>query len=491
MSQWVGAIILVVGFVVLIQLLGVTKKSRNVVRIALHSMKIIGSSRLSDRQKESKLQKNSLRLFGLFFVLAFSGAIAILIPLGVLWLGDRLGLLSLYDVLATTVSPVFLIVSSIVAIAVLCFKPSKQRVDTAQTSSYSQLDRNLHSLAFNTYTAQITLADLEDRLFDRQLADCNNEKPVFITALPRAGTTLLLECCASSPEFAAHCYRDMPFVMIPCLWNRFSQTFQRTVASTERAHGDGMQISPDSHEALEEVVWKSFWQRHYHRDRLIPWDYEENEEFKQFFDSHLRKIIFLRRPNTLDSARYVSKNNTNIARIKTLRQLYPNSTIIVPFRDPLHHASSLLQQHLNFLQIHSGDRFASEYMKAIGHYDFGQNLRPIDFDGWYDQRSSPDAKSLAFWLEYWIASYQHLLNNNAQQVNFFNYDKLCENPQIGLKSLAEILTSSNPEALISFASQIRHPRSREIDSRSLPTSLLKGANSIYAELNRFRFDSDK
>ena len=482
MSQWVGAIFLVVGFVALIQLLGVTEKSRNVVRIALHSMKIIGSSRLSDRAKELKLQKNSLRLFGLFFVLALGSAIAILIPLGILWLGDRLGWLSLSAVLATTVSPVFLIVSSIVAIAVLFFKQNQQGLDTAQTSSYSQLDRTLHSLAFNTYTAQITLADLEDRLFSKQLENCSNEKPVFITALPRAGTTLLLECCASSPEFAAHCYRDMPFVMIPCLWNRFSQIFQRTVASTERAHGDGMQISPDSYEALEEVVWKSFWQRHYHRDRLIPWDYEENKEFKQFFDSHLRKIIFLRRLNTVDSTRYVSKNNANIARIQTLRQLYPDSTIIVPFRDPLHHASSLLQQHLNFLKIHSKDRFATEYMKAIGHYDFGQNLRPIDFDGWYDKRISPNSNSLAFWLEYWIASYQHLLDNNARQVSFFNYDELCKNPQQGLKNLTEVLASSNREALTSLASQIRYPRSREIDSSNIPNFLLKDANSIHTEL---------
>ena len=484
MSQWVGAIFLVIGFVVLIQLLGVTKKSRNVVRIALHSMKIIGSPRLSDRQKESKLQKNSLRLFGLFFVLALGGAIAILIPLGILWLGDRLGLLSLSAVLATTVSPVFLIVSSIVAIAILYFKPERQKSNLAQTSSYSSLDRNLHSLAFNTYTAQIGLADFEDRLFSKQLKKCHNNQPVFITALPRAGTTLLLECCASSPEFAAHCYRDMPFVMIPCLWNRFSQTFQRTVAATERAHGDGMEISPDSHEALEEVVWQTFWQRHYHRDRLIPWNYEENKEFKQFFDSHLRKIILLRRPNALDSSRYVSKNNANIARIKLLRQLYPDSTIIVPFRNPLHHASSLLQQHLNFLEIHRQDRFAAEYMKAIGHYDFGQNLRPIDFDGWYDRRSSPDAKSLAFWLEYWIASYQHLLDNNVQQVSFFNYDELCQNPQRGLKNLAEILASNNPKALTSFASQIRYPRSREIDSSTIPTSLLENANSIYTKLEQ-------
>ena len=483
MSQWLGAIILVVGFVVLIQLLGLTKKSSDVVRIARHSMKIISSSRLSDEQKESKLQKNSQQLFGLFFILAFYGAIAILIPLAVLWLGDRLGWLSLSATLDTAISPIFLIVSSILAIAVLCFKPNnKTRSNTSATSSYSQLDRTLHQVAFNTYTAQVALADMEDSMFSQQLATCKSDRPVFITALPRAGTTLLLECCANSPEFAAHCYRDMPFVLIPCLWNRFSATFQQTVESTERAHGDGMKINPDSHEALEEVVWKTFWKRHYHKDRIVPWDYEQNSEFEEFFRSHLRKIILLRRQNSKGLARYVSKNNANIARIKIIRKLFPHSTIIVPFRDPLQHASSLLQQHLNFLQIHQADPFASEYMKAIGHYDFGQNLRPIDFDGWFDRRKTADTKSLAFWLEYWVASYQNLLQENATLVKFFDYDKLCINPQQGLKVLAQSLESSNPEALVSSASRIRPPRAREINTNDLSPSLLKNANHIYTQL---------
>ena len=484
MSQWVGAIILVIGFIVLLQLLGITKKSHHVVRIALHSMKIIGSSRLNDEQKESKLRKNSQRLFGLFFILALGGAIALLIPLAVLWLGDFLGLVSLDAVLTTTVSPAFLIISTISAIAILYLKPNHQsKQSNTQTSSYSPLDRTLHQIAFNTYNAQVSLANLEDRLFERQLANCQNDRPVFITALPRAGTTLLLECLANSPEFAAHCYRDMPFVMIPCLWNRFSQTFQRQVASTERAHGDGMHISPDSHEALEEVVWKTFWSRHYHRDRLIPWDYEENEQFNQFFAAHLQKIIFLRRPDSDGLTRYVSKNNANIARTKILNRLYPNSTIIVPFRNPLHHASSLLQQHLNFLKIHQSDPFAAEYMQAIGHYDFGQNLRPIDFTSWYDQRAAQDAKSLAFWLEYWLATYQYLLQENVGQINFFNYDRLCENPQSGLNCLAEIVKSNDPDSLISFAEQIRFPRNKEINTNDLSDSLLKKVNLVFAQLN--------
>lgn len=63
----------------------------------------------------------------------------------------------------------------------------------------------------------------------------------------------------------------------------------------------------------------------------------------------------------------------------------------------------------DFLRIHDEDTFACEYMRGIGHYDFGANLCSIDFAGWIDVRQSRDAESLAFWLEYWVATYRHLL----------------------------------------------------------------------------------
>lgn len=476
MSQWIGAAILFIGFVILFQILGLVTKSQDVVRISRHSLDIIRSPSLSDEEKESRLQQNSQKLLGLFLILAGGGAIAVALPLGVLWLGDRLGWLSLASSLETAISPLFLIVSGILAVVLLSNKPSR----TNQTSSYSSLERTLHQVAFKTYTAQVALADVEDGMFAKQLAACNIEKPVFITALPRAGTTLLLECCAGLPEFAAHCYRDMPFVLIPCLWSRFSQNFQQTVASQERAHGDGMKISPDSFEALEEVAWKTFWHRHYQQDRIIPWDGEKNDEFEEFFRSHLRKIIFLRRQESL-TTRYVSKNNANIARIGTLKTLFPDSIIIIPFRDPLQHANSLLNQHLNFLQLHQTDSFAAEYMKAIGHYDFGQNLRPIDFSNWYDGRESQDTRTLAFWLEYWVASYQYLLTQNSH-LKFFDYDALCQTPELGLRSLAEVIDSCNPEDLILSASRIRYSQAKQVDTSSLPASVLKNASQIYDRL---------
>ena len=80
---------------------------------------------------------------------------------------------------------------------------------------------NIHPQFFKFgTTAQIGIADLETRLFDTELAAFEPGDPVFVTSLPRAGTTILLEILAALPEFATHTYRDMPMVLCPMLWSR-------------------------------------------------------------------------------------------------------------------------------------------------------------------------------------------------------------------------------------------------------------------------------
>lgn len=477
MISWIGAAFLVLGLVVLIRRFGLADKAGEVVTVSRRSFGAIQSSVLSDDAKEAALQKDAKRLFGLFLVLASGGAAAVLLPVGLLWLFEQLGWISLQSVFSITVSPVFLIISSVLAVLAFLIPKSKPPAKTG----YSPMDRSLHRLAFKTYGAQTTLAGLEDRLFAGPLAACKADRPIFITALPRAGTTLLLECCAKLPEFASHCYRDMPFVLIPCLWDRFSARFQRPGGLRERAHGDGMLIDFDSPESLEEVVWKTFWRRHYRSDRIIPWQDEEDDEFVEFFRSHMRKIILLRGGTDPRAVRYISKNNLNISRIPMLRRLFPDSVIVVPFRQPLQHAASLLEHHRNFLRIHEKDPFASEYMRATGHYDFGKNLCPIDFGGWIDERQSQDAESLAFWLEYWVVTYRQLLTER-DDLFLLSYEALCEDPETGLHRLAEAIGCKNSDALASAAATIGSPRAREVDTGSVAPSLLKEAKGVYATL---------
>jgi len=89
------------------------------------------------------------------------------------------------------------------------------------TERYSAVDRLLHRLAFATSDMQVELAALEDMIYRKSLADTPVNRPVFITGLPRAGTTLLLQLTSALEEFASHSYRDMPFVLLPMLWNSF------------------------------------------------------------------------------------------------------------------------------------------------------------------------------------------------------------------------------------------------------------------------------
>jgi hypothetical protein len=256
MIEWIASVLLVVVFVALLKTLKLNQRGHKIIEVALDSLEILSSSQLSDEQKESGLQKNSLKLFGLFVKLTSGFVISLALPLGLLWLADRFSLVSLSAVFKVTTSLLFLIVSTLI-IGLWFFIQLRQDsgAETLNNSRYSTLDQALHRMSFRTYSTQVSLANIEDKIFSTKLSQFQLSKPVFITALPRAGTTLLLECLADVPEFATHCYRDMPFVLIPCLWNRYSRIFQRKVELQERAHGDGMQISPDSPEALE-VIYK-------------------------------------------------------------------------------------------------------------------------------------------------------------------------------------------------------------------------------------------
>jgi hypothetical protein len=479
MTSWLAAFGLLAAFVLVARALGLTERSRRVFATTRESMAVMRAASLTDEQKEAALQANAIALFKSFFTLSTGLAIAALLPATVLWLCDRLGWLSFDRVLAVSFSPAFLIASGAVVIATLLWGG---RPATPDAESYSGVDRALHRVAFATYEVQADLADIEDRLFASHLESVTNQRPVFITSLPRAGTTLLLECCAALDEFASHTYRDMPFVMVPCLWSSFSGAFRREGQLKPRAHGDGMQIDFDSPEALEEVLWLKFWEKQYLADRVVPWPSRPRQEFTTFLARHMRKIAFVRRGDRAEGVRYISKNNLNIARIPLVRQMFPDATIVVPVRAPLDHCSSLLQQHRQFSELHARDAFASRYMRAIGHFDFGEHLRPVDFDRWYDGRAEKDALMLSFWLEYWVAAYRHLLTTDRALVHFLDYDRLCADPVPGLRRLAERIDCRDADGLLASAEGIRPARVRSVDTTGVPPELLRHAQETYDAL---------
>src|SRR5688572_33205166 len=84
--------------------------------------------------------------------------------------------------------------------------------------SYSLVDRALHHVAFSLPVVQRTLGELESDLYRKQLDAVTSRNEVFVTGLPRAGTTLVLELLYQTGQFASFTYREMPFILAPPMW---------------------------------------------------------------------------------------------------------------------------------------------------------------------------------------------------------------------------------------------------------------------------------
>ncbi|MCB2214155.1 sulfotransferase [bacterium] len=348
-------------------------------------------------------------------------------------------------------------------------------------NKHNWIEKTIHNMAFAPWYPQLAFSDIESSLYHADLQKISTDKPIFITSLPRAGTTLLLELCMSTNQFASHAYKDMPFIFSPILWNTLSKKFRKPGNLSERVHGDGIYINVDSSESFEEIIWKKFWPSRYKQNRIVPWTGTKYPRFENFFREHMRKIIFLsdKRKSQL---RYISKNNLNIARTNYLSNAFPNATIIIPFRSPLQQSTSLLKQHLNFLKIHKEDNFAKKYMENTGHYDFGMNLRPVDFNQWLSAESVPNSDDLSFWLIYWINTFRYLLDHANPNVQFFSYDLLCKDPDKGLKLLSEIIKIDDKNLLLKNSDLIKKPSNYTIDQEKIDQETIKQSNKIFNSL---------
>ena len=103
------------------------------------------------------------------------------------------------------------------------------------------------------------LAAAETRRLTDAIGAIEIRAPIFICGLARSGTTILLECLAAHPDTATHRYRDYPGVLAPIVWNRVAERlYAGGSAPRERAHGDGIAVTPDSPEAVAEMLWMAF-----------------------------------------------------------------------------------------------------------------------------------------------------------------------------------------------------------------------------------------
>jgi len=157
--------------------------------------------------------------------------------------------------------------------------------------------------------------------------------------------------------------------------------------------------------------------------------------------------------------RYLSKNNANIARLPLLKVLFPEAKFVIPVRNPWDHVASLQRQHERFLKLHQQDRYGRQYMEWLGHFEFGANLKPVDFANWRDEISlGPDDRD--FWLTYWIKTFEQVLNQIGPNVLLVSYTRLCDAPRYTLEALGRGL-SVNEKLLGAQARMFRPPAHSE------------------------------
>ena len=123
----IGVVFLVLAFAVLLRQFAVVEKSGEVFAVSRHSLAVIRSRELNDESKEKAIQHDAKQMFRLFFVLTVRGAAALLLPVGVLWVADQLGWISLSRILDTAASPACLIGGGIVALLAILIPTREPR----------------------------------------------------------------------------------------------------------------------------------------------------------------------------------------------------------------------------------------------------------------------------------------------------------------------------------------------------------------------------
>ena len=320
-------------------------------------------------------------------------------------------------------------------------------------NNYSFYDRLLHRFALKNKFIRKMSYQIESDIIKVE-NNCINDH-VFISGMARSGTTILLNNIYKSGEFASLTYSDMPFILAPNIWNKLnSYSNTKKIMPIERAHKDGLMIDYDSPEAFEEVFWMTF-------ETSVK---DNNKILKKYVDLILKKY---------QKNRYLSKNNQNIKRLPLIKKIFPNSIILISYREPYAHCRSLLDQHKKFIALQKKDKFYLEYMNYIGHSEFGSGYKQL-----HDKNTIfLDTNEVNHWLEQWYITYQKLLLLSEKiNMQFICYEKLCNDSKSWDTLLDKLMINKK------YSNNYRQSTSYE--NVSYNEDLLNKCKKLYIKLNK-------
>ncbi len=441
----------------LLSLLPLRRWLLNLVETTQKIRRVLSSKRISDHWKERVLPVYARQLASF----SIGGFLILLLGLSPIFLVGFIWPQGWGAYLVALSSPLVILGLTAICMPYLWWRNRKRTSD-----QYSFGAKILHRLVLGTPILPEMLHDVEKTLYLKTAPDPAKKQHLFVAGLARAGTTVLMREIYGSGQFGSLTYDDMPFVLAPNLWSRLAGA--RKIEPHERAHGDGIKIDGQSPEALEEVFWRIHDGPSYLRpDRILP--HRPDAMLLEDYDAYVRLVL-----RRTEKTRYLCKNNNNIVRIHALSSYFPDALILIPFRNPLDHAASLLRQHRRF----SGtDSFTTAYMRWLGHHEFGDGHRPFDFGTVPDH----DPDEIDYWLALWIQVYNHLAKIDRPNVRFVCFERLLEDPTYWERLAAVIGIPPGPLKEISA----RQPR----DLPKANAALLDEAQVLYKTLSKTLGDS--
>jgi len=302
-----------------------------------------------------------------------------------------------------------------------------------KSNNYSKLDKVLHKIILgNTFVGEF-LYDLENFIFKKKYTNIRQEKHIFISGYARSGTTLLLQLFAETKNYSTLTYSDMPFILAPNIWRSIFK--KKTLSLTQRSHKDLVRINNKSPEAFEEVFWKMICKNSYINDEFLNKNNFEKTNIMPKFENFINQVC-LKKTKKI----YLSKNNNNILRFNDLLKYFNKAYLIIPFRNPINHANSLLKQHLLHLSLQKKDNFIDEYMEYIGHHEFGKSHRKFNLTN--NQKNQYDLTDIRYWLTEWFNYYDYISKFNDffnKRIIFINYDRIIDEKYVYLNGIEKKL----------------------------------------------------
>lgn len=288
------------------------------------------------------------------------------------------------------------------------------------------------------------LSRLESAVLADELGAIEVDRPIFIAGVARSGTTILTEMLSRHPDITAHRYSDFPNMYTP-YWRNWlaSRTGAGSTEPVERAHRDRIMVTPESPEAVEELIWMMFFHDLHEPDvdQVLTAE-THNPEFERFYGEHVRKLLLVR-----GASRYLAKGNYNLTRLAYILKLYPDARVIVPVRHPVNHIASLIKQDRLFDRLAGEDGRVVRQLRMSGHFEFGPGRRCINIG---DHRVAAEIQDcwsrddkVGGWAGYWSSVYGFALDQVEcdplvrDAVEFVRYEDLCGQPDRQIERLLD------------------------------------------------------